>query len=47
MRFISSLQSRWDEATKHTIKTKTKPCPKCRTPTERTGVLIKLKINLS
>lgn len=32
-----AAHARWDEATKLTIKTKTKPCPKCRTPTERTG----------
>ncbi|XP_026472418.1 E3 ubiquitin-protein ligase parkin [Ctenocephalides felis] len=29
--------ARWDEATKVTIKVSTKPCPKCRTPTERDG----------
>ncbi|XP_019873597.1 E3 ubiquitin-protein ligase parkin isoform X2 [Aethina tumida] len=29
--------SRWDEASKVTIKVLTKPCPKCRTPTERDG----------
>ncbi|XP_022905956.2 E3 ubiquitin-protein ligase parkin [Onthophagus taurus] len=29
--------SRWDEASRVTIKVITKPCPKCRTPTERDG----------
>ncbi|XP_044001984.1 E3 ubiquitin-protein ligase parkin [Aphidius gifuensis] len=27
----------WSEATKRTIQKSTKPCPKCRTPTERDG----------
>lgn len=30
-------QARWDEASKVAIKVTTKPCPKCRTPTERDG----------
>ncbi|XP_018333369.1 E3 ubiquitin-protein ligase parkin [Agrilus planipennis] len=30
-------EARWDEASKVTIKVLTKPCPKCRTPTERDG----------
>ncbi|KAF4517276.1 hypothetical protein B566_EDAN008610 [Ephemera danica] len=30
-----AAQARWDEASKVTIKVMTKPCPKCRTPTER------------
>lgn len=29
--------ARWDEASQVTIKIITKPCPKCRTPTERAG----------
>ncbi|ETN62067.1 parkin (ubiquitin E3 ligase prkn) [Anopheles darlingi] len=29
--------ARWDEATKIVIKVSTKPCPKCRTATERDG----------
>ncbi|KAJ8683101.1 hypothetical protein QAD02_018893 [Eretmocerus hayati] len=29
--------AKWDEASKKTIKVSTKPCPKCRTPTERDG----------
>ncbi|XP_012282421.1 E3 ubiquitin-protein ligase parkin [Orussus abietinus] len=29
--------AKWDEDTKKTIQTSTKPCPKCRTPTERDG----------
>ncbi|XP_076653750.1 E3 ubiquitin-protein ligase parkin [Halictus rubicundus] len=29
--------AKWDEATMVTIKISTKPCPKCRTPTERDG----------
>lgn len=29
--------ARWDEATAVTIKVITKPCPQCRTPTERSG----------
>ncbi|KAK4293491.1 hypothetical protein Pmani_033812 [Petrolisthes manimaculis] len=29
--------SRWDEATSLAIRVTTKPCPKCRTPTERDG----------
>ncbi|XP_067002583.2 E3 ubiquitin-protein ligase parkin [Anabrus simplex] len=32
-----AAQARWDEASKVTIKVSTKPCPKCRTPTERDG----------
>ncbi|CAH0753870.1 unnamed protein product [Bemisia tabaci] len=30
-------QARWDEASKVAIKVTTKPCPKCRTATERDG----------
>ncbi|XP_059472712.1 LOW QUALITY PROTEIN: E3 ubiquitin-protein ligase parkin-like [Neocloeon triangulifer] len=30
-----AAQARWDEASKVAIKVTTKPCPKCRTPTER------------
>lgn len=29
--------ARWDEASKVAIRITTKPCPKCRTPTERSG----------
>lgn len=29
--------AKWDEASKKTIQILTKPCPKCRTPTERDG----------
>ncbi|XP_047111376.1 E3 ubiquitin-protein ligase parkin [Schistocerca piceifrons] len=32
-----AAQARWDEASKVVIKVSTKPCPKCRTPTERDG----------
>ncbi|XP_069675402.1 E3 ubiquitin-protein ligase parkin [Periplaneta americana] len=32
-----AAQARWDEASKVAIKVTTKPCPKCRTPTERAG----------
>lgn len=32
-----AAQARWDEASKRTIKVSTKPCPKCRIPTERDG----------
>ncbi|XP_037934192.1 E3 ubiquitin-protein ligase parkin isoform X2 [Teleopsis dalmanni] len=32
-----AADARWDEASKVTIKVSTKPCPKCRTPTERDG----------
>uniref|UniRef100_A0A034W4L8 E3 ubiquitin-protein ligase parkin n=2 Tax=Bactrocera TaxID=47832 RepID=A0A034W4L8_BACDO len=32
-----AAEARWDEASKVTIKVMTKPCPKCRTPTERDG----------
>ncbi|CAB3369827.1 Hypothetical predicted protein [Cloeon dipterum] len=32
-----AAQARWDEASKVAIKVTTKPCPKCRTPTERDG----------
>ncbi|XP_014247455.1 E3 ubiquitin-protein ligase parkin [Cimex lectularius] len=34
---LKASQARWDEATKLTIRVKTKPCPKCRTATERSG----------
>ncbi|XP_037079293.1 E3 ubiquitin-protein ligase parkin-like [Pollicipes pollicipes] len=30
-------QARWEEATRTAIQVLTKPCPKCRTPTERDG----------
>lgn len=33
-------KARWDEASSVTIKVITKPCPKCRTSTERDGVLL-------
>ncbi|XP_040064906.1 E3 ubiquitin-protein ligase parkin-like [Ixodes scapularis] len=29
--------SRWDEASRLTVRSTTKPCPMCRTPTERDG----------
>ncbi|KAJ3653399.1 hypothetical protein Zmor_012653 [Zophobas morio] len=32
-----AAEARWDEASKVAIKVLTKPCPKCRTPTERDG----------
>lgn len=32
-----AVTARWDEASNRTIKVMTKPCPKCRTPTERDG----------
>ncbi|XP_022213694.1 E3 ubiquitin-protein ligase parkin [Drosophila obscura] len=32
-----AAEARWEEATNVTIKVSTKPCPKCRTPTERDG----------
>ncbi|XP_018572816.1 E3 ubiquitin-protein ligase parkin isoform X2 [Anoplophora glabripennis] len=32
-----AAEARWDEASKRAIKVLTKPCPKCRTPTERDG----------
>ncbi|CAD7083227.1 unnamed protein product [Hermetia illucens] len=32
-----AAEARWDEASTVTIKVLTKPCPKCRTPTERDG----------
>lgn len=32
-----AADARWDEASQLTIKIITKPCPKCRTPTERAG----------
>nr|CAD7405326.1 unnamed protein product [Timema cristinae] len=32
-----AAQARWDDASKVTIRVMTKPCPKCRTPTERDG----------
>ncbi|XP_063702938.1 E3 ubiquitin-protein ligase parkin [Culicoides brevitarsis] len=32
-----AAEARWDEASKVTIKVISKPCPKCRTPTERDG----------
>lgn len=34
---IRASQARWEEASKVTIKVLTKPCPKCKTPTERDG----------
>ncbi|XP_011703776.1 PREDICTED: E3 ubiquitin-protein ligase parkin isoform X3 [Wasmannia auropunctata] len=30
-------EAKWEEASKKTIQISTKPCPKCRTPTERDG----------
>lgn len=35
---LASFQAKWDEASKKTIQISTKPCPKCRTPTERDGM---------
>uniref|UniRef100_A0A1L8DSJ9 E3 ubiquitin-protein ligase parkin n=1 Tax=Nyssomyia neivai TaxID=330878 RepID=A0A1L8DSJ9_9DIPT len=32
-----AAEAKWDEATRTTIKISTKPCPKCRTATERDG----------
>ncbi|KAL3281470.1 hypothetical protein HHI36_004679 [Cryptolaemus montrouzieri] len=32
-----AASARWDEASKVAIRVLTKPCPKCRTPTERDG----------
>lgn len=29
--------ARWEEASRVAIQVTTKPCPKCRTPTERSG----------
>ncbi|XP_054004221.1 E3 ubiquitin-protein ligase parkin [Hylaeus anthracinus] len=34
---LKAKDAKWDEATKKTIQISTKPCPKCRTPTERDG----------
>ncbi|XP_014211836.1 E3 ubiquitin-protein ligase parkin isoform X2 [Copidosoma floridanum] len=34
---LKANDAKWDEASKKTIKVSTKPCPKCRTPTERDG----------
>lgn len=31
------LKAKWDDASTKTIQKSTKPCPKCRTPTERDG----------
>lgn len=33
-----AAEARWDEASKVTIKVISKPCPQCRTPTERDGI---------
>lgn len=41
-----AADARWDEASKVTIKVSTKPCPKCRTPTERDGEVECLKLEL-
>ncbi|KAL0109447.1 hypothetical protein PUN28_014488 [Cardiocondyla obscurior] len=35
-------EAKWEEASKKTIQISTKPCPKCRTPTERDGTSIKI-----
>ncbi|KAJ1524212.1 hypothetical protein ONE63_010732 [Megalurothrips usitatus] len=34
---VNASQARWEEASKVAIRVTTKPCPKCRTPTERDG----------
>lgn len=34
---LKAKDAKWEEASKKTIKISTKPCPKCRTPTERDG----------
>ncbi|EZA56485.1 E3 ubiquitin-protein ligase parkin [Ooceraea biroi] len=34
---LKADEAKWDEATKRTIQVSTKPCPKCRTPTEKAG----------
>lgn len=36
----SFIQARWDADSRVTIRVTSKPCPKCRTPTERDGNLI-------
>jgi len=37
-----AAQARWEEDSETTIKIITKPCPKCRTPTERDGKKFKM-----
>ncbi|KAL6261392.1 hypothetical protein P5V15_006487 [Pogonomyrmex californicus] len=34
---IKANEAKWEDASKKTIQISTKPCPKCRTPTERDG----------
>ncbi|XP_076182663.1 E3 ubiquitin-protein ligase parkin isoform X1 [Ptiloglossa arizonensis] len=34
---LKAKNAQWDEASKKTIQISTKPCPKCRSPTERDG----------
>lgn len=34
---LRATEARWDDASRVTIKVISKPCPKCRTPTERDG----------
>lgn len=43
--FQRAATARWDEASKVTIKVMTKPCPKCRTPTERAGIKLISKMS--
>lgn len=40
------FQAKWDEASKKTIQISTKPCPMCRTPTERDGTLVGINFPL-
>ncbi|XP_067203472.1 E3 ubiquitin-protein ligase parkin isoform X2 [Linepithema humile] len=34
---LKASEAKWDEASKNIIQISTKPCPKCRTPTEKDG----------
>jgi parkin len=42
-----AARAQWEDATRRTIKILTKPCPKCRVPTQRDGGMqTNLLINL-
>uniref|UniRef100_G1KBB3 E3 ubiquitin-protein ligase parkin n=1 Tax=Anolis carolinensis TaxID=28377 RepID=G1KBB3_ANOCA len=39
----AAIQSRWEEASKETIKRTTKPCPRCHVPVEKDGGCMHMK----
>ncbi|XP_049621466.1 E3 ubiquitin-protein ligase parkin [Suncus etruscus] len=40
---VAAEQARWEKASKETIKSTTKPCPRCRVPVEKNGGCMHMK----